>query len=113
MNITKSIAHNRANNFYRWVQTQDTPNGTKYTVSSAGQYRAQLRNFEHKLAPHALEGTHVPADLFELNSANELKAVFAVIKTLPGYGDFIAGNHGNFKAALDLYGRFLGVNACH
>ena len=107
MKNNKQIAYNRSNNFYRWILTQRKANGDRYSISSANQYRSQLRNFEHKLAPRALEGTQIPSDLFEIDAALDFEAAINIIETLPGYGDFIAENHGNFEAAVDLYGRFL------
>lgn len=101
-------ARNRAADFKRWILKKVQPNGKHYSVSSACQYVAQLRNYAHKLAPHALEETNIPEDLFELDRQLDFDTAVAIIAELPGYGDFIAENHGNFDAAKDLYHRFLG-----
>lgn len=107
-NKDHDAARNRAADFKCWILRQIQPNGKHYSVGSACQYVAQLRNYAHKLAPHALEGTTIPEDLFELNRQLDFDTVVAMIAELPGYGDFIAGNHGNFSAAKEHYHRFLG-----
>lgn len=101
------MARTRAAAFKNWIPRQVKPDGTVYSMSSAGQYVAQLRNYAHKLAPHALDGTNVPEDLFELDRLLDFDTAVAIIAELPGYDDFIAENHGNFNAAAALYHRFM------
>ena len=104
---THQAARVRAMGFRNWILHQAKPDGSCYSMSSAGQYVAQLRNYAHKLAPHALDGVNVPKDLFELDRLLDFDTAVAIIAELPGYDDFIAGNHGNFTAAAVLYHRFL------
>lgn len=104
---TLEAARVRAAGFRNWILQQVKPDGSCYSTSSARQYVAQLRNYAHKLAPHALDGTNVPEDLFELDRLLDFDTAVAIIAELPGYDDFIAGNHGNFTAAATLYHRFM------
>lgn len=106
-NKMQTAAANRAVAFKRWILRQVQTSGKYYSVSSAKQYVAQLRNYAHKLSPRALEGTGVPEDLFELGHRLEFDTMISIISELPGYDEFIAGNHGNFNAAKDLYRQFL------
>ena len=104
---TLEAARVRAAGFRNWILRQVKPDGSCYSMSSARQYVAQLRNYAHKLAPCALDDTNVPEDLFELDRLLDFDTAVAIIAELPGYDDFIAGNHGNFIAAATLYHRFM------
>ena len=107
-NISQSeAAANRAAEFRRWIVLQVRTDGKHHSVSSAQQYVAQLRNWAHKLAPRALDGTNIPEDLFELDRLLDFDTAVAIIAELPGYDAFIAGNHGNFRAAAAWYRRFM------
>ena len=107
-NKTNQVARARAAAFKSWILQQVKSDGSYYAVGSARQYVAQLRNYAHKLAPHALDGTNVPEDLFELDRLLDFDTAVAIIAELPGYDDFIAGNHNNFTSAAALYHRFMG-----
>ena len=109
MNTSITSSRNRANNFRRWAVGQINEAGRRYTEGSVRTYIAHLRNFEKRLVPHALEGTRIPSDLFELSNRLELRTAVSEIRILPGFGEFIAENHGSFEAAIALYGRFLAL----